>query len=270
MKLNSRIFCALIVALSATGIIDMSSAADPGVPPPKEPVLRRLASPASWTITFQYPDDTKQSKKGSSKAPSAPQAAPHLQLDRLEAVTVTKAGKVWREQSLWSSGNKTETWIFHDMRAGTSPGSHAIAAIAFSSDEPEALDYRRIDFEGLEWVAMEHYKGVKDYAGKPAYVFQLDSDSAPAPTGSASSGSAAPDPAIKKANARIGQLGMNKVAILSAETQLPLYSRDGVVERTYAYNQPPASPLVPPESFLKVFQKLETEAKELHRSPSEP
>jgi len=268
MKINSRIFFAVFAVLLAIGPNVASSAEDPGVPPPKEPILRRLASPASWTVTFQYPDDTRQSKKGSSKASSAPQAAPHLQLDRLEAVTVTKAGKVWREQSLWSSGNKTETWIFHDMRAGTSPGSHAIAAIAFSSDEPEALDYRRSDFEGLEWVAMEHYKGVKDYAGKPAYVFQFDQENAPASEGFAAS--ATPDQAIKKANARIGQLGMTKIAILSAETQLPLYSCDGVVERTYSYNQPPASPLVPPESFLKVFQKLETEAKELHRSPSEP
>jgi hypothetical protein len=268
MKLKSRIFCSLIAALSGTGITDMSSAADPGLPPPKEPVLRRLASPASWTITFQYPDDTKQSKKGSSKAPSAPQAAPHLQLDRLEAVTVTKAGKVWREQSLWSSGNKTETWIFHDMRAGTSPGSHAIAAIAFSSDEPEALDYRRSDFEGLEWVAMEHYKGVKDYAGKPAYVFQFDQENAPAPAGFAAS--ATPDPTVKNANARIGKLGMTKIAILSTETQLPLYSYDGVVERTYSYDKSPDTPLVPPENFMKVFRQLEMELKELHRGPSEP
>ncbi len=266
----SRILFAVFAVLPAMGLNVASSAEDPTVPPPKEPVLRRLASPASWTVTFQYPDDIRQSKKGSSKAPSAPQADPHLQLDRLEAVTVTKAGKVWREQSLWSSGNKTETWIYHDMRAGTSPGSHAIAAITFSSDEPEALDYRKSDFEGLEWVAMEHYKGVKDYAGKPAYVFQLDSDSAPAPTGAASSGSAAPDPATKKANARIGKLGMNKIAILSAETQLPLYSCDGVVERTYSYDKSPDTPLAPPENFMKVFQQLETESRERHRGPSEP
>ena len=268
--MNSRIFLALFTVLQAIGINVASSAADPGVPPPKEPILRRLSSPAAWTVTFHYADDTRKSKKSSSNATASLQADAHLHLDRLEAVTVTKAGKVWRERSLWSSGNTTETWIYNDMRAGTPPGSHAIAAIAFSSDEPEALDYRKSDFESLEWVSMDHYKGVKDFDGKPAYVFQLDSVTAPASPESTPAGSPDPDPTVKKANARTGKLGINKIAILSTETQLPLYSYDGVVERIYSYEKSPDAPLSPPEEYMKVFRQLETELKVLHRGPSGP
>ncbi len=268
--MKSRILEVVFAILPVVGINVASWAADPGVPAPKEPIVRRLSSPASWTVTFHYPDDLRQSRKSSSKAPASPHADPHLQLDRQETVTVTKAGKVWREQSLWSSGNTTETWIYNDMRAGTSPGSHAIAAITFSSDEPEELDYRKSDFESLEWVSLDHYKGVKDYAGKPAYLFQLDSDVAPTSTGSIPLESAAFDPTVKKPSGRSGELGANKIAILSAETQLPLYSYDGVVERSYSYNKPPDTPLVPPENFMTVFRQLEMELKALHRGPSEP
>ncbi len=216
------------------------------LPPPKEPVLHRLPAFASWTVTFKYQEDEKKPVESGRAGDQPLKTNPYIFADQAASVTITKTDNIWWEQTTWKSGPKTETWVYNNMRAGILPGTNRIVAMPFSNERAEAFDYRREDFEGLGWVSLANYTGVKSYLGKPAYVFASN----PSPAGS---------------EAKAGRM-----AILSGEDQWPLYFRDGSTERTYTYNPAPSALLVPPDKFMKIFNKWKAGNAASLRIPSRP
>ncbi len=215
-------------------------------PPPKEPVLHRLPDYASWTVTFKYKEDENKPGDAEQAGVQPLKANPHIFADQASSVSITKTGNIWWEQTTWLSGLKTDTWIFNSMRAGMVPGTNRIVAMPFSNERAEAFDYRREDFEGLGWVSLSNYTGVKSYLGKPAYVFVSN-----------------PSKAGDEAKA-------GRMAFLSIENQWPLYFRDGTTERTYTYNPAPSAPLVPPDKIMKIFNKWKAANAASQRIPGRP
>ena len=237
------------VVLSAALILTVTGnalAQNTELPPPKEPVLHRLPAFASWTVTFKHQEDEKKTGEAGQTGVQPLKANPYIFADQAASVTITKTGNIWWEQTTWKSGPKTETWIFNSMRAGMVPGTNRIVAMPFSNERAEAFDYRREDFEGLGWVSLANYKGVKSYLGKPAYVFMSN----PSPAGS--------------------EEKPERMAILSIEDQWPVYFRDGATERTYTYNPAPSSPLVPPDKIMKIFNKWKAANAASQRIPGRP
>lgn len=206
------------------------------IPPPKFPVLARLPESAAWTMSYRYPTDAKSD---ASPTPT-PKPNPYVFSDRKRTVTVSKAGQVWNEQIEWTSGNHTELWIYNNMRAGIIPGTKKLALIPFSAESAESFDYRRMDFEGLDWIKPENYKGLAKWQGKPVYFFEEGS----------------PSLADKPVDIPAGKWGATRWAVISPETRLPLVSYDGRAEREYRYKAAPTTPLTPPENFLSLFQKM--------------
>lgn len=213
------------ISIGVTGAFAQTS----GPLEPTEPVLHRPPHFASWTIVYKYKGEEKETAN---------------QVDRVQSVTITKTNKTYREIAIFSSGKKREKWIFNGTQLMTVPDSGAIVAIPAPAGEdfisPEYSDYSKSDFEGLGWVSLETYKGVRNYEGKPAFLFEATKS------------------------------GSILTAILSAETQLPLYFSDGNESRSYVYNSPPSVLLNPPERFSSVLQKHRKGLELLKRNPSPP
>lgn len=227
-----RILLSSLLVLSA----HISSGQDV-LPPPKAPVLKRQPDFSSWTVTYRYRENAK-----SDAAPTpTPKPNPYVFSDRKLSFTVIRTGKVLSEVTEWTSGSKTELWIWNNLRAGVIPGTKKLALIPFASDS-ESFDYRRMDFEGLDWISPENYRGLAKWKGQPVYFFE--------------EGSAAPAPAGKPIEIPSGKWGSTRWAVVSPETRLPLLSYDGMAEREYHYNAAPTQIQTPPQNFLTVFQKM--------------
>jgi len=238
-------FVVLSIALTLVST-EYAPAQNPEPPPPREPVLHRLPDYASWTVSFKYQEDEDKPGEAGQAGVQPLKANPYVFADQAASVSITKTGNIWWEQTTWLSGLKTESWIFNSMRAGMVRGPNRIVAMPFSYARAEAFDYRREDFEGLGWVSLSNYTGVKNYLGKPAYVFVSN-----------------PSTAGNEAKA-------GRTAILSIEDQWPLYFRDGTTERTYTYNPAPSAPLVPPDKIMKIFNKWKAANAASQRIPGRP
>ncbi|MFZ4779147.1 MAG: hypothetical protein ACOYM3_27610 [Terrimicrobiaceae bacterium] len=138
------------------------------LPPPKTPILARLPEFSSWTVTYRYADEARTQ---ASPTPT-PKPNPYVFSDRKRSVAVTKTGQIWSEEIVWTSGNRTDLWIYDNLRAGIVPGTRKLALIPFSSDSAESFDYRRMDFEGLEWIKPENYRGPAKWQGQLVYFFE--------------------------------------------------------------------------------------------------
>ncbi len=205
------------VVLMSVGLIS-SFAQTPNPPTPKNPLLHRAPVFASWTVQFSYKPDEKQT------SPAKP--LPPTTTDQVQSLTVTKTNQTYWEQTVFKSGKKEEKWILDGVQLLMLPGSNVIVPVSASnpdSRDPNYSDYSKSDFDGFSWVSLDTYKGIRTYEGKPAYLFEL-----PRPQG-------------------------NLTALLSVETQMPLYFSDAQTTRAYVYNPAPSAPLTPPANFLSVL-----------------
>jgi len=199
--------------------------------PPVKPYLHRAPTLSSWTITYTYKDVSKPGETSPKPPPVA--------VDRIVSVTVLKNGKIYNEVTLWTSGRRDEKWNLDGIQLTTSADGRSIVPIPPPTEEvpqPDYSDYSRHDFEGFEWLAADHYKGVEDRQGTPAYHFAT---------------------------------GTKQQAYVSVEKHLPLLLDDGEIERTYTYAKPDAAALIPPEKFVKVLKdyKAGMAALRFHASP---
>jgi len=186
-------------------------------PPPKNPVLHRAPDMASWTVQFKYKAD---------EAPAASAKPQSTNANQIQSLAVTKTHKTFWVQTVLASGKKDEKWVFDGHQLETVNNGKAIVIIAPPTalePSPEYSDYSHTDFAGLDWVSLDAYKGLGSLDGKRVYQFESQKD------------------------------GNKVIAMLSVDTQLPLYSSDGGTTCVYTYNQAPTVPLVPPEKFLAVL-----------------
>lgn len=203
------------------------SSATPDPPPvPTAPLVRRAPEFASWTVQIR-----KKAEEGRQATAAS----------RPDCLTVTKTNQTYREQMTTGSGEKLEKWTVEHVQflAGDNDGTFSLISPPNGEDpSPEYFDFGESDFEGLGWVSLENYKGVKDYHGAPAFFFESTTD--------------------------------GKTALLSTSTQLPLFSDDRFVARSYTYNRPPSTPLVLPAGMLKIVETNRRGLEALKIRPSLP
>lgn len=199
--------------------------------------LARLPQAASWTITFKYRSDEKPSDP--SAPPRAIKSNPYISVEQVRKIEVTRTGKVCRELIAMTSGSHTESWIVKNMRLATLPGRDQIVARPFLTEAGERFDYRTMDFEGLEWIGQQSFRGVLKIGGRDYWLFEKNSSSDPSAT----------------PISPIGRWNQTPAALVVPETRLPAFYYDGEAERSYVFNPPPVEQLAPPPSFLKLFQE---------------
>jgi hypothetical protein len=207
----------------------LPAAAEP--PVPKEPPLHRAPEFASWTVTYQYKDDSKKDGKAAAFLSNSP-----------ATFTVTKTKKIFWEKTILVSGKSFEKWVWNGYQLESLPDSPSIVPISQPTPEtaePEYSDYSRTDFRGLDWISMSAYRGVQNYEGKQAFLFEST------------------------------VRGHKVTALLSIEWQLPILSTEDDTTQVYVFNTSPSEMLTLPPRFQAVLiaYKKGLESLKFHPSP---
>lgn len=221
---------------------------------PTEPILRRAPDRSEWMIFLRT--DRQNIKEEASKSGQALGPQGKVAPSEVKSRSVSKDGNVYREVVEYGDGQTREKWIDGDMQVYETRVSKKIArAVAPDANQISSSysDYRRSDFENLEWVSKDNFQGVKDFNGRKVFEFTTD-------------------PAKRKLTARemteFVDMDGNKTreqlmkdredrlngapaytAYLDAQTQLPVYFDDGEVVRIYKFVENPSGKLVAPPPF---------------------
>lgn len=228
MRPHYSIATALCVVVAASALAQPPSS----VPPPKSPVLSRAPERAAWTVTFKYPP---------RETPADPASAPIPEPERLQVLSVQKSQKTYCEKQKMTSGKVSEKWVFESRIQLMMPlGNTSIVALSPPNGEdypsPDYSDYSVCDFPGLEWVAMENYRGVEAFQGAQVYKFEAD----------------------------------GKTALLAVGSQLPVAASDKTVTRFYTFDPPPTADLRPSKRFQIALETHTRGLQLLGKNPSPP
>lgn len=210
---------------------------------PKLPLLNRAPELASWTMNIKYkteePKKSVEAKQGEVQKSELPFVSPN----EIRTVVITKTGTTYREEVILASGNKYEKWTVNGTQLRTKPNKASIYVIEeflISDNEkvenPDYTSFSKSDFEELTWISMENFKGVDTYQEKPVFKFESDD---------------------------------NKKALLSVETQLPVFYSDESRSINFVYNSAPSALLELPDNFRKILEKYKSaiESNKYHRIP---
>lgn len=235
--------------------------------PPPRPALR-MPDNAQWTIFFQPNREKAREdlvKKGRKKSlepddhDSEGGASSDEKLVYPKKITVTKNGKTYRERTQWSNGKVTEKWILDAYQVLELPNVEGLTRVGLAGRSPYLSDYSRSDFEDLEWISNETYKGAKRMGGVDLYEYIYEPPPRPQ-MAEAPSGDDHDRIAVEQESRKVAYIGVN--------SQRPYYYDDGEYVRVYSYSSGPVEKLVLPEKFAKEFRAWQEEINSRKRKVS--
>lgn len=222
------------------------------------PVLQRAPARSEWTV-FLHPDRTKMVEAVSKQGLGAPGAEIPAGSRELKSVTISKDGSIYREVSAWADGRKREKWISGELQVYDLGSLGKIARCVLPSRfqfSSNYSDFRRSDFEELEWIGKENFRGVKDIEGRKVFEFQMDAgkrrltprEMAEPVDHDRNAGEAEQ---VKK-SAEQATPSRIYTAYLDAQTNMPVYFDDGEIVRTYKFSEAPGSLSIPAHFALEL------------------
>lgn len=265
------------VCLMAGGLCE-AVLAQVEIPPPQDPVLRRAPKVAEWTITFRYKRDKSGEALFQDGAPaenddSDPEDSEGLP-PLLKRIVISRDGKFLREVKYFTGGKRSEKWIAEGYQLQEIANFSDLIRVSNGGDyDPYFSDFRRSDFEELEWVGKENYRGVKTLGGVAVYAFSTEESRKKLtpreqyqrqnPENDVASGG--PDRPVSSP-----QTDPIHVAYIDARTRLPVYYDDGKCIRLYKFNSSPPMTLNPAEKFRRGFDTWRQERASTRSLPSPP
>lgn len=225
---------------------------------PSEPVLKRAPSNAEWTILI-YENREKTQAAVSEHGLEVPQGSdpadgPKEVRTQPKSITVSKSGNTYREITRWEDGRTREKWIEGDRQVYEAPFSGQLtrSGSVYSDDYS---DYRRSDFEPLEWVSMENFQGIKDLKGRKVFEFRVDAGKRR--LNARELAILGPDAPLKstpgEGTETVTGGGASFTAYFDVQTQLPVYLDDGQTVRIYKFAERAPGNLVMPANFSAEF-----------------
>gem|GEM_PF-1545618 len=208
----------------------------PGEELPPGPIIARMPERSAWTVIYHYPTPEE------GRPPS------RFARYRPTQQRVTRDGTLVHAITVFGSGAEEERWIAGSLEAMRVQGSQEVVAVEFGEvPPPDYFRFETSDFQGLDWVTPENYRGTRSYEGRRVRVFFMSSRGGETASGNAE---------IPPFPLELGKGGI-RLALIDAETRRPLYYADGWHARTYRYAAAAGPGLLrPPEPFLKVLRKL--------------
>jgi hypothetical protein len=240
--------------------------------PPQPPFLKRAPDRVQWVIT--YANDSKKSGDGKVEQNGA---EPKLK-------TVVKDHNIVCEKTVNTNNEALQVWhVSKGVSLASSDGKKWV--IGSGSEQGfDNVNYDTNDFSGFDWVGVQNFMGGKKVNGRPCLVFQ-DKVVTAEPSelnrmkrdinrdfswmvvdekGNPIDGAQAD--ASKRRVFNIEDYKTQVTAYIDDETRLPIAlvytSPQGVVTRTYQFQELPA-PLVIPEEVRKELQTFEIRQKKL-------
>ncbi len=231
---------------------------------PSEPILKRAASNAEWTVYF-YQDRGKAQELIAKQGLNLGDGDVAEGSNFPKSLTVSKSGNTYREIVRKGNGQTVEKWSVNGLQVYELPESKQIARSILPSSSmvvDNYSDYRRSDFEALEWIGKDNFRGVKEVAGREVFEFRTDSIKRRL-TPRELSGLIDPDSNKSAAETQLAQENQadgsaGYTAYLDIRTQLPLYFDDGKQVRIYKFSESAPGNLALPPQFaaeMKNWQK---------------
>lgn len=228
-----------------------------------EPVLKRAPANSEWTV-YTFEDRIKALDEIEKHGLKAEPSGEMSEVGKVQpvSITVSKDGKTYREVAHWLDGRVREKWIAGDVQFYETAHSKRIAQVSQPASD-NFSDYRRSDFEELEWVGKDNFKGVKEVKGRKVYEFQVDlakkrispreaalliDVDTPQAVSEGDTPVTAPTPKIY-------------TAYFDMTTQMPLFFDDGMAVRLYKFSAQPPGKLVIPSPFAEEFERAKNGGK---------
>lgn len=252
----------LAIALAASGFSQTN--------PPTGPFVLRAPERCEWTITLERNPEAALGRiltpdKASATASSADESSDERLGFVAERIVVSKDGSLYREVTHWANGKKTEKWITDGLQIYQAPTSNRIFRIDLTSYPADFSDYTRSDFELAEWIASANYVASPTVGDQTLLRFSVSPEQKRRTPRDIAEQTTAAEDGLETENDAPRAL----IALLDAETRLPIYVGDGKIARTYEYNFNPPALTLPPE-FRKELTRWSQELAEKNRPPSPP
>jgi hypothetical protein len=224
------------IVVCSFAFLGLSYGADPATlekaPLPEGQLLNRAPSFSEWTISYKYPKDTEEKDAVFSPVDLGGMAP------KPRRVTVTKTGKVVHEVTVDVLGGKMEKWSDGKRQVIELPGAGATSHIIETMGGPFAIlgtNYNAGDFQGLDWIKAENYKGVY---GKTYIVFERENP--------------------------------HETAYVDLKTRLPVQVVGEYDRRRYKFSETPPTQQTMADSFQKTLDKQDQDTKALSRQEARP
>ena len=229
---------------------------------PHDPVLPRAATPASWTISYDYSSTPFGT---SNPQPASPPTDQRNQSGSLLTTVVEKFSRGYHESHTYRVNSASEFWLWR----GTplfSPGEQALV-IQLPQMTDLNSDYSQSDFEIVQWVGQDNFVGVVSFLGRKAFLFRVKRNDK-----RKTSREILEEQAMKAANVAPPNYGDQVIsAWLDCATQLPIAYEQSDMRLTYIFNPPPAPNITPPAKFQHVLDLLakkdEIKSRHLYTAP---
>jgi hypothetical protein len=254
--------------LLSLGLATLAGAQTQELPPlPEKPLPAQMPNYASWQVNYSYTDDPGDRKKATADI-ALPQSSDQMELVRPEWVTVTRTDSIIQEQIHWSSGRKTEKWIYLKFLqiVEIEPGGKLVR-LPPSYLVSEYTDYSQGDFSGFHWLKQPFYTGYQSIAGHPCFIFQTKAPALHMIGQLQQAGATAVPP-----KELLGETtsGTTFSAAIDAKTLLPVFLDDGKIRKTYKILPPPTAALQMPKTFASEFDDWTKKIREASRVPTPP
>lgn len=233
---------------------------------PTEPILKRAPVNAEWSVQF-FEDRAKvQDSVAKGNLDMAQDEAVKAEMMGPVSVTISKSGDTYHEVTVWGNGQIMDKWIVGDKQVYETPYTKGVARVvipAAGQFSRKYSDYRRSDFEALEWVGKDNFAGVKDFGGRKVFVFGTDAAKRRLTPREMNDlvdpdGNKTAVELLKEHGAKmVGKPGL--IAYLDVQTQLPVYFDDGEVVRVYKFSTSSPGNLTIPPRFITEIESWKKE-----------
>lgn len=239
--------------------------------PPQAPLLKRTPDPAQWIITFKAQGPASGSTTAHASGSAAPGGAAPA---RPKVMIVTKKGNTIDEKLVNENGVTIETWRISGYAVSAINGKDPVLSPS-PGNSFNTTDYSTADFAGFDWISAQNFTGAQEIMGRHCLVFKSKivtmepaeisllksirtneiieqiarEEEAAKAAGNNSTQTQPAAPQIAPFN--LDDFKVNVVAYIDDQSRVPVAlvyeTPNGVVTRTYQFQPPPDSVLVPPD-----------------------
>jgi hypothetical protein len=244
--------------------------------PPQPPFLNRAPASSQWTITF---------KAGAAKDSSAVHTAGDASSSRPKEMVVTKNGKTIDEKLVNANGVTIETWHVPGFTVSEVNGKDPVLSPS-PGNSFNTTDYSTTDFAGFDWISSQNFIGAQEVMGRHCLVFkdrivtmepgeislrktvreneiaeQKEREEKAAATAAWRHTTQAQPEEASLAPFNPDDSKVEVTAYIDDQSRLPVAlvygTPNGTMMRTYQFQPPPASVVLPPEVATLLEKSLE-------------
>jgi len=194
---------------------------------------------------------TVQDAKDSAKREPASPPPPHAN-DSTKSIDITKTGSTRKIVVTTRQGKVSVYWVFDGFIFTMGQDGKRVDRDVFDGTmHPAFLRAGGRDYYGVEGVAMEQYKGISPFKGKPCYFYKQEAPATPERQPKALEFQALDGaPPMPSAFTGANQIWIDAVTKLPVAAVLP----EGLC--TYNFLPAPQAPLDPPPQFVKYSEYM--------------